>query len=422
LPNKAPRGTSDILPAEQAYWKYIQQQADAICYLYGYQRIDTPIFEETSLFTRGVGEGTEVVQKQMYTMEDGGGTSITLRPECTAPVCRAYVEHGMHNLPQPVRLYYFAPTFRYERPQAGRYRQHWQFGFEAIGAIDPALDAEIIEMGWQFYHMLGLSDLSLKLNSIGCRSCRPSFLKALKQHYSQYTDQLCPDCTNRLTRNPLRLLDCKNPDCQQIAQSAPRSTDHLCAECNGHFDQLKQYLKIMELPFELDPYLVRGLDYYTRTVFEFQPQEGGAQSAIGGGGRYDGLIEELEGKPTPGIGLATGIERIILNLKRDNITVPSTPTPQIYVACLGEQAKEEAIKVASELRRAGISTIESLGSRSLKAQMRQANALGVVQTIIIGEDEIKNGTVTLRDMQKGEQSIIPREDLAARLRQCLPPS
>lgn len=416
MPNKVPRGTSDILPTDQAYWEYIQQKAATICQLYGYQRIDTPIFEETSLFTRSVGGETEIVQKQMYTFEDGGGTSITLRPEGTAPVCRAYIEHGMHNLPQPVRLYYFAPIFRYERPQAGRYRQHWQFGYEAIGEADPALDAEIIEVGWQFYQGMGMSGLSLKLNSIGCKLCRPAFSKALKQYYSQHTDQLCPDCKERLRRNPLRLLDCKNPDCQQLAQSAPRSIDYLCDECKSHFNQLQRYLALLGLPFEIDHYLVRGLDYYTRTVFEVHPEEEGAQSALGGGGRYDDLIEGMGGKPTPAVGFATGIERIILNLKRANVTVPSAPNPRVYVAHLGKQAKEEAMKLGAELRHNGISTINSLGDRSLKAQMRQANTLGATQAVIIGENEVRDNTVVLRDMSTGQQSTIPRRELIPLLR------
>ncbi|MCD6358733.1 MAG: histidine--tRNA ligase [Dehalococcoidia bacterium] len=415
MQNKAPRGTSDILPDEQAYWEYIRKQAASICHLYGYQKIDTPIFEETSLFTRGVGKETEVVQKQMYTLEDEGGTSITLRPEGTAPVCRSYIEHGMRNLSQPVKLYYIAPTFRYERPQAGRYRQHWQFGFEAIGENNPSLDAEIIEMVWQFYKALGLNNLSLKLNCIGCKLCRPSFLDALKQYYSQYTDQLCPDCKNRLTRNPLRLLDCKNPTCQQLSQNAPKSTDHLCEECSTHFEQLKQHLNLLEIPFKSDTRLVRGLDYYTKTVFELQPSEEGSQSAIGGGGRYDGLIEELGGQPTPAIGFATGIERIILNLKRDNITIPSFPGIQVYVAHMGEEAKLKAIKLTAELRHNGIATVASLGSRSLKAQMRQANTFNVAYTVIIGEDELKNNTVMLKDMSSGQQSTVSRTELISLL-------
>ena len=413
---KSPRGTADILPVEQSYWEYIRKEIATICQLYGYQRIDTPMFEETALFIRGVGKETEVVQKQMYTFNDNSGTSITLRPEGTAPVCRAYIEHGMQNMLQPVKLFYLSPAFRYERPQAGRYRQHWQFGVEAIGEEDPALDAEVIDMGWHFYQRLGLSELSLKLNSIGCQLCRPPYLNALKDYYAKCAAELCPECKEKLVRSPLRLLDCKNATCRELAEAAPQSTDYLCTECKNHFDQLQHYLTLLNIPFTRDSCLVRGLDYYTKTVFEFLPHEEGAQSALGGGGRYDNLIEELGGKHTPAIGFATGIERIILNLKRANISIPSLPGPTIYIAYLGEQAKEEALKLAEELRQHSIPTITSLGSRSLKAQMRQANATGAAQVITIGENEIKNNTVELRDMVRAQQKTIPRKELLGLLK------
>lgn len=293
---QAPRGTSDILPQEQAYWRYIEQKAVNICQLYGYGRIDVPTFEDTELFSRSIGKGTDIVEKEMYTFEDKGGNKITLRPEGTAPVCRAYLEHGMHNLPQPVKLYYIASIFRYERPQAGRYRQHYQFGGEAIGEDDPALDAEVIDMAWHFFSSMNLDNLSLIINSIGCKKCRPEYLSALKTYYADYTQELCSDCKTRLKRNPLRLLDCKQPQCQQLASSAPKSIDHLCPQCDEHFNRLKRYLGLLGLPFELNHRLVRGLDYYTRTVFEIQPEEEGAQSTLGGGGRYDDLIEELGGQ------------------------------------------------------------------------------------------------------------------------------
>jgi len=297
---------------------------------------------------------------------------MTLRPEGTAPVCRAYLEHGLHNLPQPVKLYYFASIFRYERPQAGRYRQHYQFGYEAIGDDDAALDAEVIDMAWQFFQSLNLRHLSLSLNSIGCKKCRPKYLTVLKDYYANHTPDLCSDCKTRLKRNPLRLLDCKIPLCQQIAKSAPRSIDYLCPQCDEHFDRLKKYLGLLELPFEVNHCLVRGLDYYTRTVFEVQPESQGAQSALGGGGRYDDLIEELGGKPTPAIGFAAGIERIILNLKKQNIPIPPLPRPQVFIAHVGDEAKDEAIKLALTLRKNGISVIEAVGNKSLKAQLRQA--------------------------------------------------
>jgi len=408
---RAPRGTSDILPEEQVYWRYIEQKVANLCHLYGYERIDTPTFEDIHLFSRSMGEGTDIAEKEMYTFEDRGGSLITLRPEGTAPVCRAYLEHGLKNLPQPVRLYYIASIFRYERPQAGRYRQHYQFGYEAIGDDDPALDAEVIDMAWQFFQSLNLHRLSLHLNSIGCKQCRPEYLAALKSYYANYAQDLCPDCKIRLKRNPLRLLDCKKPLCQQIANSAPRSIDYLCPQCETHFNRLKQYLELLRLPFIVNHCLVRGLDYYTKTVFEIQPEAEGAQSTLGGGGRYDNLIEELGGKPTPALGFAVGIERIILNLKKQNVPIPPLPRPQVFIAYIGDEARDESIKLADILRKNGIGVIKALGSKSLKAQLRQANALGVDYAVIIGEQEIKSGTVILRDMANARQKTIPITEL-----------
>ncbi|MFB0559463.1 MAG: histidine--tRNA ligase [Dehalococcoidales bacterium] len=413
---RAPRGTSDILPKEQPYWRHIEQKAVNVCQLYGYQRIDAPAFEDTGLFTRSMGEGTDIVEKEMYTFEDRGGNKVTLRPEGTAPVCRAYLEHGLHNLPQPVKLYYIASIFRYERPQAGRYRQHYQFGYEAIGDDDPTLDAEVIDMAWQFFLSLNLRHLTLQLNSIGCKKCRPGYLAAVKSYYANYARDLCSDCKTRLKRNPLRLLDCKKPLCQQIADSAPRSIDYLCPQCDEHFNQLKNYLSLLELPFEINHRLVRGLDYYTRTVFEIQPEAEGAQSALGGGGRYDDLIEELGGKPTPAVGFAAGIERIVLNLKKQGVPIPPLPHPQVFIAYVGDEAKAEAIKLASTLRRAGIGVIEAIGSKSLKAQLRQANTLGARHTVIIGDQEVKSGSVILRDMATARQKTIPLNQLPGLLR------
>jgi histidyl-tRNA synthetase len=412
---RAPRGTSDILPEEQAYWRFIEQKVAEIAKLYGYERIDAPVFEDTKLFSRSVGEDTDIVKKEMYTFEDRGGSLLTLRPEGTAPVCRAYLEHGMQNLPQPVKLYYIASIFRYERPQAGRYRQHYQFGYEAIGDDDPALDAEVIDMAWRFLSSINLHQLSLQLNSIGCKRCRPKYITALKGYYANHTQELCSDCKTRLKINPLRLLDCKNGVCQQLADSAPKSIDYLCPECADHFRRLNRYLELLDLPFVVNHHLVRGLDYYTRTVFEIQPQGGGAQSTIVGGGRYDDLIEELGGKPTPALGFAAGIERIILNLKKQKVAVPTLAKPQVFIAYLGDEAKDEAIKLASALRGRGIGIIEALGDKSLKAQLRQANSLGAHYTVIIGEQELKTRTVILRDMTSAEQRTVPFDELPKRL-------
>jgi histidyl-tRNA synthetase len=403
---KAPRGTSDILPEEQGYWRYIEAKAVALCRLYGYQRLDTPVFEDSKLFARSIGDNTDIVTKEMYTFEDRSGNILALRPEGTAPVCRAYLEHGLSNLPQPVKLYYLAAIFRYERPQAGRYRQHYQFGFEAIGEADPALDAEVIEMAWRFFGSLGLKELYLYINSIGCKACRPAYLDALKRHYTAHASGLCNDCKARLEKNPLRLLDCKQPSCQDAAAAAPKSIDYLCKECGAHFEAVQKYLASLSLPFEINHRLVRGLDYYTKTVFEIQPPGEGAQSALGGGGRYDNLIEELGGKSTPAIGFAAGMERVVLNLKRQEVAVPSLAAPDVFIAYLGEKAKVEAVKLASALRQRGIAVTMATGDRSLKAQFRQADGLGSKHVVVVGEEEMKSGAVTLRDMASGEQQVV----------------
>jgi histidyl-tRNA synthetase len=413
---QAPRGTSDILPDEQAYWRFIELRVNISAQIYGYERIDTPAFEDTKLFARSVGEDTDIVTKEMYTFQDRGSSSLTLRPEGTASVCRAYLEHGMHNQPQPVKLYYIASIFRYERPQAGRFRQHYQFGYEAIGDDDPALDAEVIDMAWRFFADMRLSRLTLQLNSIGCKKCRPNYVDALKSYYVGQALELCPECQTRLRRNPLRLLDCKQAGCQKLAAAAPKSVDYLCNECAEHFSQLKRYLELLKLPFAVNHQLVRGLDYYTRTVFEIQPEDGGAQSTLAGGGRYDDLIEELGGKPTPAIGFAAGMERLILNLKEQKVAIPPLPQPKVFIACLGDEAKEAATKLAAELRGAGVGAIAAMGDKSLKAQLRQANGLGMRYAVIIGEEEVKAGTVMLRDMASAEQKSVAVGELAKLLK------
>jgi histidyl-tRNA synthetase len=410
--HKAPRGTFDILPQEHAYWKYVEEKATSLCQLYGYQPLSTPIFEDAQVFTKTVAGGTDIVDKEMYIFEDKSGQELALRPEGTAPVCRAYLEHGLFNLPQPVKLCYIGPAFRYERPQSGRYRQHHQFGFEALGEADPALDAEVIEMASHFFHSLGLSQFIIQLNSIGCKVCRPGYLEVLKQHYSDHINRLCPDCEVRLVKNPLRLLDCRKTTCQEIAEAAPQITDYLCHECQLHFQSVREYLGVLGIPFGLNPRLVRGLDYYTRTVFEVEPQANGGQSALGGGGRYDNLIEELGGKPTPAVGFATGLERIILNLKRQKLDIPALPRPDVFIASLSGEAKTAAIKLASELREAGIAVIVATGDKSLKGQMRQADSLGIAYALIIGKQELSQGNVIWRNMRSGEQKTISLAEIA----------
>ncbi len=415
--HKAPRGTFDILPQEHAYWKYVEEKATSLCQLYGYQPLSTPVFEDAQIFTKTVAGGTDIVDKEMYIFEDKSGQELALKAEGTAPVCRAYLEHGLFNLPQPVKLYYIGPAFRYERPQSGRYRQHHQFGFEALGEADPALDAEVIEMARQFFYSLGLSRFTIQLNSIGCELCRPGYLEVLRQHYAGYTDHLCPDCKARLVKNPLRLLDCKKPSCQEIAKTAPKIADYLCPECQLHFQSVQKYLGALSIPFQLNPRLVRGLDYYTRTVFEVEPGEKGGQSTLGGGGRYDNLIEELGGKPTPAVGFAAGLERIILNLQKQKLDIPALPKPNAFIAYLEEEAKIEAMKIASELRKAGIAVIMATGDKSLRGQMRQANSLGIAYALILGAQEISKRNVMLRDMRSGEQKTIPLAEIAGILKQ-----
>ena len=407
---QAPRGTADLLPEEQKYRRYIESRAVALARSYGYGRIDSPVFEDAGLFVRSVGEGTDIVEKEMYTFEDRGGDQITLRPEGTAPVCRAYLEHGMHNLPQPVRMYYFCPVFRYERPQAGRFRQHHQFGVEVLGDPNPAVDAEVIELAWRLMHSLGLTDIRLFINSIGDRESRPQYIQQLKDYYSQQHDSLCGDCRNRLERNPLRLLDCKVESCRAIGEDAPRSVDHLDEESLEHWNKLREYLSAMDIPYEIDNRLVRGLDYYTRTVFEIQPNDVGGQSTICGGGRYDGLIEQLGGRHTPGIGFGSGIERLTLNIKRSGVEVPDEPSPTYLVANVGEAARLPALELASRIRRAGVGAMLSSGSRALRGQMRQANALGIPYVIILGDDEIGRGEVVIRDMTTSSQETRPQAE------------
>ena len=404
---RAPRGTTDLLPQEQKYWRYIQSKAAEIAQRFGYGRIDSPAFEDSGLFIRSVGEGTDIVEKEMYTFEDRGGDNLTLRPEGTAPVCRAYLEHGMHNLPQPVRMYYFCPVFRYERPQAGRFRQHHQFGVEVIGDPDPSVDGEVIELAWRFMDSLGLTDISLLVNNIGDAVCRPAFIDELKAYYTGHHDRLCPDCRQRLDRNPLRLLDCKVETCRALGEAAPRSVDLLCPECQDHWDKLRSYLEAVEIPYQVDHRLVRGLDYYTRTVFEIQPGDVGAQSTICGGGRYDGLIEQLGGRATPGIGFGSGIERLTLNLKRAEIPVPDEPQPQYLVVNVGDAARPAAQELAANIRKLGVGAILANGSRALRGQMRQANALGIPYALMLGDDEIQRGEVMLRSMSDSSQRAIP---------------
>ena len=407
---RLPRGTQDILPEDQPYWRHVTSVAQEIARRFGYNRIDTPVFEQAGLFERGVGEGTDIVEKETYTFQDRSNEMMTLRAEGTAPVCRAYLEHGMASMSQPVRMHYFCPIFRYERPQAGRFRQHNQFGVEAIGDADPSVDAEIIDLGWRFTEALGLKGLSLVINTIGDPECRPKYLEALKAAYKPHLNKICPDCRMRFQRNPLRMLDCKRTDfaCQDHIIAAPQMYDHLCNGCSDHFGKLQGYLEALAIPYRIDARLVRGLDYYTRTVFEIQPPEEGAQSTVLGGGRYDGLIEQLGGRPTPGVGFGSGLERLVLNIKRQNASIDQYRDENVeaMVISLGDTAASVAVKLTSQLRNDGIRAVLAQPGRSLRGQMRHATALKARFTLVVGEDEVNAGTVQLKDMATGVQREI----------------
>ena len=409
---QAPRGTNDILPIDQKYWRYIESKVSRSAKNFGYERIDTPIFEDAGLFVRSVGKITDIIEKETYTFEDRGGDLLSLRPEGTAPVCRAYLEHGMHNISQPVRLYYSCPMFRYDRPQAGRYRELNQFGVEVIGDGDPSVDAEVIDFGWNLLQDIGLENLTLLVNSIGDPICKSEYIVALKQHYEKYIDDLKhEECRSRLASNPLRLLDCKEKSCQQIVVNAPKSVDYLCDECSLHWKELLGYLETLGIPYVVDSRLVRGLDYYARTVFEIVPSGAGSQGTILAGGRYDGLIEQLGGSQTPGIGFATGIERIILNLKKQKYPVPDHDGTKVVVAHKGDGPKKEALILTSVLRHKGTSVVLAPAGRSLKSQLRYASSIKATHAVIIGDREIETGLLVLRDLSRSAQSELNRDEL-----------
>jgi len=401
---KALQGFRDILPEEQSYWYFVEKTATEVAQLYGYRRIETPILEETGVFHRTVGEGTDIVEREMYSFDDradkeGHRTNITLRPEGTAGTVRAYLENGLFKLPQPVKLFYIGPFFRREKPQAGRYREHHQFGCEVIGDGDPAIDAELVGLLYQFYTTLGLKHIRVNLNSIGDSNCRPQYIEMLKEYYRPLLSDCCQDCQVRFYKNPLRLLDCKEPWDQAKIKAAPKIVEYLCEPCREHFAAVQQFLKLYNVPFTLDSLIVRGLDYYTRTVFEFTSEID--KLALNGGGRYDGLAELLGGSPTPGIGFGAGVERIILELKKQDIVPPLEEKPRAFVVYFGKTAelKEVAVRLVAELRQAGIKTEMSYGDRSPKAQMKQANASGAAFALIIGESERANNSVSVKDLQ-----------------------
>lgn len=412
---KALRGTRDILPGEAEKWQYIEGKIREIMGRYNYQEIRTPSFEATELFARGIGESTDIVAKEMYTFTDRGARSLTLRPEGTAPVIRAYVEHNLGAKSLLSKLFYIAPMFRYEKPQAGRHREHHQFGAESIGTNDPAQDAELIALLIHILNELGLKTPILLLNSLGCPKCRPAYEEELRVHLQGRLELLCGDCQARHWSNPLRILDCKREGCRQATENVPLMFDHLCQDCAQHFDKVKGYLDRLEIDYVLEGRLVRGLDYYTRTMFEVISDELGAQDALGGGGRYDGLVEEVGGKPTPAVGFAAGLERLMIVLEKRKAPFPEPKGVDLFVASLGDRAKGMVVRMLKEARLAGISCEMDYLGRSLKAQMREANRMGVKFVLIVGEDELRTGKALLRNMDSGQQEELPLEGLMDQL-------
>jgi histidyl-tRNA synthetase len=400
-----PTGTLDTLPEDQHYWHHVRAQARKLADLAGFERIDVPVFEVTEVFARSIGAGTDVVDKEMYTFTDKGDNRLTLRPEFTAGVIRAYIENGLHVRPQPLKLYSVGPTFRYDRPQAGRYRQFTQFNAEIVGEQDPAADLEIMTLVWDLYSGLGFRDLEFQLNSTGCPKCRPAYLKVLEAYFAQHRDHICEDCIGRLDRNPLRVLDCKAEACQPVTAEAPHFMDYLCDECSEHFATLREYLDVVGRRYTVNHRLVRGLDYYTKTVFEVWAAGIGAQAAVCGGGRYDGLAEVLGGPPTPGVGVAVGLERIILVMKSLGVAAPALPRPPVFVAHLGAEARREALRLADELRQEGVAAWLAFGNRGLRSQLREADKREARFVVILGEDELARGVVTVKDMGGGQTEV-----------------
>jgi histidyl-tRNA synthetase len=412
-----PRGTHDIMPTEAKNWIWLETAARDICHRYHYGEIRTPIFEHTELFLRGIGETTDVVQKEMYTFNDRGGRSVTLRPENTAAVVRSYLEQKLYAEGQSVKLFYIGPMFRYDRPQAGRLRQFHQFGIEAIGPAGPSVDAEIIMLAVQFFESLGLNDLNLLINSVGCPKCRPQYRLILQEFLRDKRSELCENCQSRFERNPMRILDCKEEKCNRLSLGAPQMVDCLCEECADHFNGLQRFLDTVNIKYTLNPRLVRGLDYYTKTAFEIQYPLLGAQSAICGGGRYDGLIEECGGAATPGIGFAIGLERVLLAMEKQNLLPPTREEVAVWVIPIGQGSMAPAFAYLNSLRQAGLVADMDHGGRSLKAQMKQANRVNARYVAIFGEDEVRAQQVTLKDMINGEQKTLPVEETFHQLKQ-----
>lgn len=399
-----PKGTKDVLPQESYKWHYIEGKVREIAKEFNLKEIRTPTFEHTELFLRGVGETTDVVNKEMYTFLDKGERSITLKPEGTAGVVRAYLENGLASLAMPLKMYYITPVFRYEKPQAGRLREHHQFGIEVYGSESAVTDAEVISIASSLFEKLNIKNLTLNINSIGCPTCRAEYNKALKEYYRPHLDEMCETCRERFDKNPLRILDCKEEKCKEINVNAPAITDYLCADCKAHFESLKEYLTAMNIPFVVNSRIVRGLDYYTRTVFEFVSNNIGSQGTVCGGGRYDGLVEQLGGKHTPCAGFGMGIERLLLLMDSVGIDIPENDGISVYFATFGENALKKALLYTSLLRKAGVSADFDHLNKSFKAQFKYANKINAKYVVSIGDDEINSGVLKVKNMQNGEET------------------
>lgn len=412
----APKGTKDIMMDQVYKWHYVEKKWKEICARYGFKEIRTPIFEHTELFQRGVGDTTDIVQKEMYTFEDHGGRSITLKPEGTSPAVRAFIEHKQYAEVQPIKLYYDIPCFRYEKPQSGRLRQFHQFGVETFGTTNMVADAEIIAIGYDFLTSMGVTDLTLEINSVGCPECRAKHRKALKDFLAPKYDQLCDTCKSRYEKNPMRILDCKSPIDQELVQGAPMMVDFLCDDCKNAFEDLQKNLDALEIPYVINPKIVRGLDYYTKTAFEFVTNSLGAQGTVCGGGRYDNLVEEVGGPPIPGVGFGLGKERLLMLMEANGVEIPKPSDCDVFIATMGEAAKLYGQKLLFNLRRNGIkSQIDDL-QRNFKGQFKYADRLGAKYAVVIGDNELETGVATLKDMEKGEQSEVKFDNLIDELK------
>lgn len=410
----APKGTKDVTPSEAFKWHFVEDTIKERADVYGYREIRTPTFEYTELFQRGVGDTTDVVQKEMYTFTDKGGRSLTLKPEGTAGAVRSFVEHGLYNSALPLKAYYFTPVFRYERPQAGRYREHHQFGAEVFGATEPTMDAELIAFALDIISSFGINELSLCINSIGCPKCRAAYNAALKEYMNSRREELCSTCRERLDKNPLRILDCKVPSCGEIAANAPVILDYLCDDCREHFEKLKQLLDAAGIAYTVDPHIVRGLDYYVRTVFEIiYTQPGGDKITVCGGGRYDGLSAQISDVSVASAGFGMGLERLIMVLENAGILPPDDDNCRVFIASMGQRAETEAFTLAQRLRALGIRAEINHCKRSLKAQMKYADKIRAQSVIVIGDNEVDGDVYTVKDMASGEESVFAKADIAS---------